>query len=78
MNKLEWDRKDGKRAAIGGSDGRLYIYDIGDAGVPRESEWTDLQKTISGLLGGGPPGALPNTVPEQDVRSPSALGDARR
>lgn len=78
LNKLEWDRKDGKRAAIGGSDGRLYIYDIGDAGVPRESEWTDLQKTISGLLGGGPPGALPSSVPEQDARSPSALGDVRR
>ncbi|CAE6369175.1 unnamed protein product [Rhizoctonia solani] len=34
LNKLEWDRKDGKRVAIGGSDGRLYIYDVGDAGVP--------------------------------------------
>ncbi|CAE6513669.1 unnamed protein product [Rhizoctonia solani] len=38
LNKLEWDRKDGKRVAIGGSDGRLYIYDVGDAGVPRASQ----------------------------------------
>ncbi|KAL5633267.1 hypothetical protein ACGC1H_003683 [Rhizoctonia solani] len=78
LNKLEWDRKDGKRVAIGGSDGRLYIYDVGDAGVPRESEWTDLQKTISGLLGGGPAAALPNAVPEQDARSAGVQGDARR
>ncbi|KAF9077631.1 dynein intermediate chain [Rhodocollybia butyracea] len=52
LNKLQWDKKDGRRAAIGGSDGRLYIYDIGDMAIPRESEWTDLQKTISGMVGG--------------------------
>jgi dynein intermediate chain, cytosolic len=48
---MEWDKKDGRRVALGSSDGRLYIYDIGDAGVPRESEWTDLQKTLGGLAG---------------------------
>ncbi|KAG6850761.1 hypothetical protein H0H93_008799 [Arthromyces matolae] len=53
INKLEWDRKDGRRAALGGSDGRLYIYDIGDMALPRESEWTDMQKNISGIVGGG-------------------------
>ena len=53
INKLQWERKDGRRAALGGSDGRLYVYDIGDMGIPRESEWTDMQKTISGLAGGG-------------------------
>jgi dynein intermediate chain, cytosolic len=53
INKLEWDRKDGRRAALGGSDGRLYIYDIGDMGVPRESEWADMQKAISVIVGGG-------------------------
>ncbi|KAG6813836.1 hypothetical protein H0H92_006780 [Tricholoma furcatifolium] len=52
INKLEWDSKDGRRAALGGSDGRLYIYDIGDMALPRESEWTDLQKTIAGIVGG--------------------------
>ncbi|KAN0088532.1 WD40-repeat-containing domain protein [Tylopilus felleus] len=53
INKMEWDRKDGRRAALGGSDGKLYVYDIGDLALPRESEWTDLQKTVSGLVGVG-------------------------
>jgi dynein intermediate chain len=38
---------------MGGSDGKLCVYDIGDMALPRESEWTDLQKTISGIAGGG-------------------------
>ena len=54
LNKLKWDCKDGRRAALGGSDGRLYIYDIGDMALPRESEWTDMQRTIAGIMGGGP------------------------
>lgn len=53
INKLEWDRKDGRRAALGGSDGKLYVYDIGDMAIPRESEWIDMQKTIAGVVGGG-------------------------
>ena len=53
INKLSWDRKDGRRAALGGSDGKLYVYDIGDMSLPRESEWIDMQKTVSGLGGGG-------------------------
>ncbi|KAI6011769.1 hypothetical protein BKA83DRAFT_4175479 [Pisolithus microcarpus] len=38
INKLEWDRKDGRRAALGCSDGKLYTYDIGDIVIPGESE----------------------------------------
>ncbi|KDQ61593.1 hypothetical protein JAAARDRAFT_171900 [Jaapia argillacea MUCL 33604] len=53
INKLQWDSKDGRRAALGGSDGKLYIYDIGDMAIPRESEWSDMQRTISGMVGGG-------------------------
>lgn len=53
INKLKWDSKDGRRAAMGGSDGKLYIYDIGDMSIPRETEWTDLQKVISGIISGG-------------------------
>ena len=53
INKLEWDRKDGRRAALGGSDGKLYVYDIGDMALARETEWADLQKTIAGLAGVG-------------------------
>ena len=53
INKLKWDCKEGRRAALGGSDGRVYIYDIGDMAIPRESEWTDLQRTLSGMQSGG-------------------------
>lgn len=53
INKLQWDRKDGRRAALGGADGHLYIYDIGDMALPRETEWTDMQKTVSSIVGSG-------------------------
>jgi len=53
INKLQWDRKEGRRAALGGSDGRLYVYDIGDMALPRESEWTDMQKTVASIVGTG-------------------------
>ena len=53
INKLQWDRKDGRRAIMGGSDGRLYVYDVGDLAIPREAEWNDMQKTTAGLIGGG-------------------------
>jgi dynein intermediate chain, cytosolic len=65
LNKLQWDKKDGRRAAIGGSDGKLYVYDIGDMAIPRESEWTDLQKTVGGMAGG----AQTNGLVDADVRS---------
>lgn len=48
---MEWDKKDGRRVALGSSDGKLYIYDVGDSSVPRETEWTDLQKTFAGIAG---------------------------
>ncbi|KAI0372730.1 dynein intermediate chain [Pilatotrama ljubarskyi] len=53
LNKLRWERKDGRRAAVGGSDGRLYIYDVGDMALPRESEWTDMQRTVANMVSGG-------------------------
>lgn len=52
LNKLQWDRKDGRRAILGGSEGRLYVYDIGDMAIPRETEWNDMQKTVAGFVGG--------------------------
>lgn len=53
INKLQWDHKDGRRAVMGGSDGRLYVYDIGDMAIPRETEWIDMQKTTAGFVGSG-------------------------
>ncbi|THH01051.1 hypothetical protein EW026_g1558 [Hermanssonia centrifuga] len=66
INKLQWDHKDGRRAAMGGSDGKLYIYDIGDMALPRESEWADLQRTVAGIAGG----AQTNGVAEGDGSRP--------
>ncbi|KAH8832670.1 WD40-repeat-containing domain protein [Flagelloscypha sp. PMI_526] len=69
INKFRWDRKDGRRAALGGSDGRLYIYDIGDMAIPRETEWTDLQKTFAGMQSGsGGGGGQTNGTTGDDVR----------
>ena len=29
------------------------MYDIGDMAIPRETEWTDMQETVAGIMGGG-------------------------
>lgn len=51
MNKFAWDRTGlSRKAAMGGADGQLYIYDVAEALVaPRDGEWVELQKTISSL-----------------------------
>lgn len=35
---------------MGGADGRLYVYDIGDLAVPADNEWLELQKTVARML----------------------------
>src|ERR1700712_1221917 len=50
LNKMAWDRKDGKHVALGGSDGNLSVYDIGETSMPKDSEWSDLQRTVQGML----------------------------
>lgn len=54
INKLQWN-KDGRHAALGGSDGRLYVYDIGDMGTGRggEVEWTEMGKVVAGIQPNG-------------------------
>lgn len=51
INKLAWDRSTvSRKAGLGGSDGRLYVYDVADKVVtPRETEWVEMQKTVQGL-----------------------------
>ena len=34
MNKLAWDT-DGKKVAMGSSDGHVYVYDIGEVGLKK-------------------------------------------
>ena len=49
LNKLAWDKREGRNAAIGSSDGKVYIYDIGGLATPKEDEWDILRRTMAGL-----------------------------
>jgi len=69
LNKLRWDRKEGRRVALGSSDGKMYVYDIGDTAVARESEWTDLQRTIGSLNATGSVGVAEGSEQMQYSRS---------
>ncbi|BEJ15171.1 hypothetical protein CspHIS471_0409380 [Cutaneotrichosporon sp. HIS471] len=58
LNKIAWDRGTGRKAALGGSDGKVYVYDVAEKVVtPRESEWVEFQKNVGALAaardGGG-------------------------
>ncbi|KAM0750862.1 WD40 repeat-like protein [Meredithblackwellia eburnea MCA 4105] len=54
LNKLAWDRKEGRRAAIGSSDGKVYVYEVSQELVtPREGEWEQLRVTLGSSLAGG-------------------------
>ena len=52
INKLAWDRTPlSRKAALGSSDGKLYVYDVAEKLVsPRDNEWVELQKTVQGLV----------------------------
>ncbi|KAG9016699.1 hypothetical protein FRB90_002454 [Tulasnella sp. 427] len=52
INKFAWECKEGRRVGLGSSDGKLYIYDIGDTGNSKESDWVDLQRSLSAMAGG--------------------------
>ncbi|KAE8223112.1 hypothetical protein CF319_g3799 [Tilletia indica] len=55
LNKLAWDRKDGRRCALGSSDGRVYVYELAESlAVPSEDEFVKFQSTVSRLLKGDP------------------------
>ncbi|CED84700.1 Cytoplasmic dynein intermediate chain [Phaffia rhodozyma] len=53
LNKVAWDKKEGRRVALGSSDGSVYVYEVGEAAMPSESEWADFQKTLNGMRTGG-------------------------
>lgn len=39
---MQWDKKNSWHAALWGSDGKLYIYETGDMGVPQDCYWVRL------------------------------------
>ncbi|KAG2224343.1 hypothetical protein INT45_006743 [Circinella minor] len=49
LNKLAWD-KEGNKTAIGSSDGRVYVYDIGEIANPKQDDWHLLQKNVSEMI----------------------------
>ena len=49
LNKLAWDKREGRNVAVGSSSGKVYIYDIGGLATPRENEWEMLRRTIAGI-----------------------------
>ncbi|KAI8324921.1 WD40-repeat-containing domain protein [Choanephora cucurbitarum] len=49
LNKIAWD-KEGKKTAIGSSDGYVYVYDIGEMATPKPEDWSLLQKNISEMI----------------------------
>lgn len=70
LNKIAWDRGAGRKAALGGSDGKVYVYDVADKVVtPRESEWVEFQKNV---------GALAASNREPGLAALGALGGEQR
>ncbi|ORX59582.1 WD40 repeat-like protein [Hesseltinella vesiculosa] len=49
LNKLAWD-KEGRKTGLGCSDGRVYVYDIGEMARPKPDDWHLLQKNISEMI----------------------------
>lgn len=49
LNKVKWDKKEGRRVAMGGAEGKAYVFDIGAMATPREEEWLDMQKVVAKL-----------------------------
>ncbi|GAA5873756.1 hypothetical protein JCM16303_002578 [Sporobolomyces ruberrimus] len=53
LNKLAWDKKEGKRCAVASSDGRVYVYEVSqDLVTPREGEWEQMRRTCNSALTG--------------------------
>ncbi|GAA6059754.1 hypothetical protein JCM10212_001962 [Sporobolomyces blumeae] len=51
LNKLAWDKKEGKRCAVGSSDGKVYVYEVAsDVITPREGEWEQMRRTCNTAL----------------------------
>ncbi|KAI9291370.1 WD40 repeat-like protein [Neoconidiobolus thromboides FSU 785] len=48
LNKLVW-HDDGMKVAIGSSDGKLYVYELGEFAVPVPEDWEIFQRTLQDL-----------------------------
>uniref|UniRef100_A0A8C6WWV4 Dynein, cytoplasmic 1, intermediate chain 2a n=1 Tax=Neogobius melanostomus TaxID=47308 RepID=A0A8C6WWV4_9GOBI len=46
LNRVRWSHS-GKEIAVGDSDGRVRVYDVGETAVPRSDEWTRFVRTLA-------------------------------
>ncbi|KAJ3196244.1 hypothetical protein HK101_009615 [Irineochytrium annulatum] len=46
LNKLDWD-KEGKKCAIGASDGQCHVYDLGEMSQPTSESWSSFHQILS-------------------------------
>lgn len=52
LNKLTWHR-DGRKAAVGSSDGKVYIYDIGTLSTYNETDYEQFRKNVTNMISQG-------------------------
>ncbi|MBZ3875076.1 Cytoplasmic dynein 1 intermediate chain 1 [Sciurus carolinensis] len=45
LNRVRW-AQGGKEVAVGDSEGRIWIYDVGELAVPHNDEWTRFARTL--------------------------------
>ncbi|XP_049749252.1 cytoplasmic dynein 1 intermediate chain 1 isoform X4 [Elephas maximus indicus] len=45
LNRVRWAQA-GKEVAVGDSEGRIWIYDVGELAVPHTDEWTRFARTL--------------------------------
>lgn len=48
LNKIRWD-KEGRRIAVGSSDGTVYIHDVGKLAMPRDGDIELVRRSIEGF-----------------------------
>jgi dynein intermediate chain len=56
LNKLAWERNEGRRVAVGGMDGVVTVFEVGQdlGGVEtRGEEWSGVKRLVSRLEGSG-------------------------
>ncbi|XP_058280429.1 cytoplasmic dynein 1 intermediate chain 1 isoform X1 [Hylobates moloch] len=45
LNRVRWAQA-GKEVAVGDSEGRIWVYDVGELAVPHNDEWTRFARTL--------------------------------
>ncbi|KAL1788993.1 cytoplasmic dynein 1 intermediate chain 1 isoform X5 [Sigmodon hispidus] len=45
LNRVRW-AQGGKEVAVGDSEGRIWIYDVGEFAIPHNDEWTRFARTL--------------------------------